>query len=146
MPLPVTAQNAATAYILCTGPLAAPGAQHPSSPQPTRGLHEPSVIGPLGSGARGTYHPLPSVESSFRAAAISSSSSSDSGGLTPSSRSATPYSTLDVRFRFAIRLTPSLKCPRAEPRHPLYSWFVLRFPEEGGAGPGCWFLLRFSEG
>lgn len=92
----LTAQNAATAYILCTGPLAAPGAQHPSSPQPTRGLHEPSVIGPLGSGARGTYHPLPSVESSFRAAAISSSS--DSGGLTPSSRSATPY--LDVGFYF----------------------------------------------
>lgn len=80
------------AYILCTGPLAAPGAQHPSSPQPTRGLHEPSVIGPLGSGARGTYHPLPSVESSFRAAAISSSSSSsDSGGLTHStSASASP--------------------------------------------------------
>jgi hypothetical protein len=22
---------------------------------------------------------------------------------------------------------------------------VLRFAEEGGAGPGCWFLVRFSE-
>lgn len=154
---PFTAQNAATALqslhwpTNCNrGPTSLPSATHPRPPQvvASSGAHHRfplRILLPRRRRLRLCLR-LPFNFTPHRHSHSPSSSRAWSFGCSPpSSWSATTYSVLDARFRFANRLTPFLQFPRAGHCLPLHSWFVLRFAEEGGTGPGCWFLLRFSE-